>query len=479
MNKKLCGEIFYDGKIYTNSYLLKSVITIKSFLNNINWNNRVVVLFLKRDINMLLLLMSLYELKITFVPIDIETPSERLHQMLNIIDFDFIITNESYKSCFEFHSTLYLENIVSSKVKCEKKRICKLGTNEVMYIIFTSGTSGVPKAVQVTRVGFENFLLAIPKAISLCACSTCACISSYAFDIFYLESILALYEGKRVVLASEKERNNPRLLIKLLTLQGVDMLQITPSRLKQLYILDNSFRFLDHIKVLMVGGEKFPEEYLHKLQEKKEIHIYNMYGPTETTIWSMVSNLTGKKSATLGKAIKNTRIYLLDNENHEVKEKEVGEICIAGRGVAKGYLNDLKQTAERFVSLDEYGEERVYKTGDLGIRNQQGEIMFIGRNDEQIKRNGYRIELSDIDNNLCAIEGISGAVTCYSSEKSSLIAFIKSMGNVNEKDIRKIMKKMLPSYMLPQKYIFVKEFMYTISGKIDKKRMLKELNNNE
>lgn len=275
-----------------------------------------------------------------------------------------------------------------------------------------------------------------------------------------------------VVLADEEEQNNPRSIMRILMEYSINVLQMTPSRLKMLKAVDANFESLKNLEVILVGGEKFPYEILKALQGNTNARIYNMYGPTETTIWSTVSELTNKDKVDLGHPIKGTMVYLL-LDGKEVKKGCIGEICIGGVGLAKGYLRNKEQTERVFKYLPFGTNERVYYTGDLGVYDNDGNLLYMGRKDNQIKLRGHRIELEEIDSNLTKIQGIKIAATCFDNNREALIAFFVSDAVIKDADIREKLKDYLPSYMLPSMFLRVEKMLYTVSGKIDRKGLLK------
>lgn len=267
------------------------------------------------------------------MPIDLEQPRERILYMLDNAKIDYIFTVEEVEYDFGKYNTVCLDD--SRFIGNLNRSSILKNDNEIAYILYTSGTTGAPKAVEVTRKGLNNFIEAIPEIIELKNGKRIACFTSSSFDIFFLEIILPIYRGMTVVLADEEEQNNPRSIMRILMEYSINVLQMTPSRLKMLKAVDANFESLKKLEVILVGGEKFPYEILKALQGNTSARIYNMYGPTETTIWSTVSELTNKDKIDLGHPIKGTMVYLL-LDGKEVKKGCIGEICIGGVGLAKG-----------------------------------------------------------------------------------------------------------------------------------------------
>ena len=241
-------------------------------------------------------------------------------------------------------------------------------------------------------------------------------------------------------------------------------------------LIDKKLKCLDRVKYLLVGGEAFPKELLPILH-KKVCRIYNMYGPTETTIWSTVGELTESKTVNVGVPILNTSIYIVDNKNCLCECEEEGEIYISGAGLSAGYSNNEEATKKAFVYLNVNGtKKRVYRTGDLGMIDINGVLHCYGRLDNQIKLNGNRIELDDIDQNILDTKMVHSTSTCFDKDNNRLMTFYINDSEVdNSKFIEKLREK-IPETMIPKKYIRVKEYIYTVSGKIDAHAMIENAN---
>lgn len=290
-----------------------------------------------------------------------------------------ILTHKKYRKNFNEEKVIYIDENETVDFREESNK------SESAYILYTSGTTGIPKGVEVTREGLFNFIEGISEIIDFSAGKRIACFTTVSFDIFILESIMALYRGLVVVLANEDEQRNPRLMAKLIQDNEVDMVQMTPSRMQLLLNYDKELSCLKNVKEIMIGGESFPLSLLRRLKEKTNAKIYNMYGPTETTIWSTVSDLTQKDRIDIGRPIKNTEVYIVDESLSILPEGQVGEIYIAGKGLARGYVGKNDLTIEKFIYLPQKPDVRVYRTGDMGRYLPDGDLEYLGRTDNQVK----------------------------------------------------------------------------------------------
>lgn len=253
---------------------------------------------------------------------------------------------------------------------------------------------------------------------------------------------------------------------------NVTHLQCTPSAMNIMLMEENADINLRSIEKLMLGGEALPFELVKEIHSRMPAEIHNMYGPTETTIWSATSRIEkDDDKVTIGKPIANTQIYILDKEQKLVPAGVEGEIFIGGDGVARGYLNRPELTAERFVK-NGYGSGRFYKTGDVGRWKNDGRIVYTGRNDEQVKIRGHRIELGEIESRLNSNDKIKEAVVIARGDaEKELVAYIVASGEVTAEELRIWLGQGLPEYMIPNYFVSLDAFPLTPNGKIDKKKL--------
>lgn len=414
-----------------------------------------VALIMKRSPELLFLIYHLFENKIAFIPIDPNYPVNRIEYILGDsapdVALSDIIKNYNYNKTTKNHLT------------------------EAAYILYTSGSTGNPKGVEVTREGLLNFSESISEIIDFSPGKRIACLTTISFDIFFLESIIAMQKGLTVVLANEDEQYNPKLMAKFIQNNAIEMIQMTPSKMQLLLNHDKELSCLKNVREIMIGGEPFPFSLLRTLQEKTTAKIYNMYGPTETTIWSTISDLTRKDRIDIGFPIKNTEIYIVDESASILSDGQVGEICIAGKGLAKGYVGKEELTKEKFIYLPQKPDIKVYRTGDLGRYLPDGNLDYLGRVDNQVKIHGHRIELEEIEKNINQFEGIKQSIVIVmeiGETDKILAAFYTSDSDIHSKDIINYLSAQLPSYMIPAIYKRLEGFIQTDNGKIDRKKVL-------
>lgn len=411
-----------------------------------------------------------------YIPIDPSYPKERIQFMLTDSKACFVITEEKFKESF-IHPNIILIDSISESSNSNNLLNNNYGKNDIAYILYTSGSTGQPKGVEIYQKSLINFILGIQKIVKFKTTDHIACITTPTFDIFFLESIMALSIGMTVFLANDSIVDNPKTLSKWLIDNKINVLQITPSRLQQLYYIDKIFSCLKYMDTILVGGEAFPIHLLEKLQKYTNAKIFNMYGPTETTIWSSIADLTNSKTVHIGQPINNTEFHILSDDLNEVSTGEIGEICISGDGLAKGYLNRPDLTEKAFVY---FNNQRLYKTGDFGTLLENNNYGCYGRKDNQIKIRGHRIELEEIEHAICLYKGIHySAVVFDKFESASLYVYYVADTNIDTAKLKKFLGSILPNYMIPSFYTKIDQIPVTKNGKINRNELINKICNSK
>jgi thioester reductase-like protein len=303
-------------------------------------------------------------------------------------------------------------------------------------------------------------------------------VTNIVFDIFVTESLLPIINGITIYFANDSEVAMQTKLSSLIENNFIDVIQTTPTKIKS-YILDKgNIDYLKKLKAIILGGETLPVDLYNELIKYTDAHIYNIYGPAETTVWSTNAEVIGE-DITIGKPIANTQIYILDSNNNPLPIGVAGELCIAGDGVGKGYLNRLELTAERFVPNPFATESNrhgniMYHTGDLARWRADGEIEYLGRIDTQVKIRGLRIELGEIESVMSSMEGIGLTAVADKRDENNrqyLVGYYTSDTDIDEKELRKHLSAKLPKYMIPNYFMHLDTMPMTPSGKIDRKNL--------
>ena len=442
---------------------------LESASKHISIDAKKIGLLLGRGNALISAIYNCYNNGFTYIPLDVSWPKERINHVLLDSKTDMVITNSHYKKMLTNVKTFCVND---DDVICFDNYVID---NDNAYIIYTSGSTGIPKGVEVSKKSLLNFIDGISEIIDFSHGKRIACLTTVSLDKFFLESVMALYKGLTIIMANEDEQRNPKLMAKLIKDNDVDMIQMTPSRMQLLLNHDKELSSLKNVKEIMIGGESFPLNLLRSLQQKTTAQIYNMYGQTETTIWSTVSNLTHKDRIDIGNPIKDTEIYIVDDNFSILSNGQAGEICIAGKGLAKGYVGKDDLTTEKFIFLPQKPDVRIYRTGDMGRYLSNGDLECLGRTDNRVKIHGHRIELEEIEAHLNQVKGIkqSVVIALEASETDKILeAFFTSDVALDQKDISSYLSSKLPDYMIPTLFKRVESFIQTANGKIDRNKVL-------
>ncbi|MFH9349067.1 amino acid adenylation domain-containing protein [Kitasatospora sp. NPDC017646] len=349
------------------------------------------------------------------------------------------------------------------------------GPQNAAYLLYTSGSTGTPKGVVVTRGNLRNFVLDMRDRTAMAPGDRLLAVTTVGFDIAHLELFVPLAAGATVVLADKELVRDPEELRRVVHDQGVTMVQATPSLWRG--VVEGAPDVLARIRVL-VGGEALPADLAEALTAGSP-SVTNVYGPTETTIWSTAARLArGANGAPpIGRPIANTRVYVLDAGLQPVPPGVPGELYIAGDGVARGYSGRPSLTAGRFVA-DPFGPSgaRMYRTGDVVRWRADGELEFVGRVDDQVKIRGFRIELGEIETVLGTHPEVGSAVVVAREDRPGdrrLVAYVVPTGEEppTAADLRAHLERYLPGYMVPAAFVVADAFPLTPSGKIDRRAL--------
>ncbi len=445
--------------------------------------DQIVAVMIERSIEMLTGILAILKAGGAYLPIDLNYPEERINYMLTDSKVEVVLTlrNLFDQYCgIEFNGKVI---DVSGKKTFNKMNLDQTATSSnLCYVIYTSGSTGQPKGVMIEHKNVVNFIKGITDQIEFLPGKAILALTTISFDIFVLETLLPLTKGLKVIIAGEEDQSDPELLGEIIIKENVSILQATPSRLKLFVNNKEHLLSLQGIETLIVGGEAFPESLHQMIKNELKVKVYNVYGPTETTVWSTVKDVTMDEKINIGKPIANTQILILDRYNNPQPIGVPGELCIAGKGVARGYLNKPELTKEKFVELsltmhrDGVFAGMMYKTGDVAKWLPDGNIEFLGRIDHQVKIRGFRIELEEIDNQLMTHPDIKEAVVIAKEDQrfgQYLNAFIVIEKELTISELRGHLVRKLPDYMIPAYFTYLDQLPLTLNGKIDR-RVLQE-----
>lgn len=440
-------------------------------------DNTTVALLLDRSFELFISIFAVLKAGGTYVPIDLSYPKDRIEYLIENSDSKIFISKDriaGQMGDFGNAETLYLDEGWENNYKAEQQSKRNIHPDDICYMLFTSGSTGKPKGVMVRHISLVNFVLSAGKIIAYSPEKTMITVSSVSFDIFMVDAIIPLLTGMTVVVPTEDEYSNPSVLRKLIADNNVKMVQTTPSKLMLMMDMGTEQGFLENMTDVIGGGEPFSQALLDILTQHDNLIIYNAYGPTETTVYSAFAVLKKDKKIVIGKPIDNTYIYILNDKMQPQMIGVSGDLYISGLGTAKGYRNLEEMTREKFVP-DTFREGMVmYSTGDRAKWLPDGTIEFLGRNDNQVKMRGYRIELDEIKKRIMMYPGIKDAVVLIKEDQNKL-QYLCAYLLVPEKgiatDMADYLGTWLPFYMIPTYFVELEQFPYTPNGKIDKNKL--------
>jgi amino acid adenylation domain-containing protein len=475
-----CISVVFGEEALTYRELNRRANQLAHYLQRLGVGPDVLVgICVKRSIEMMVALLGVFKAGGAYVPLDPSFPTERLALVLEDAQVAVLLTQKDLTSILpENHGTaIYLDKDLESLVsqQPEGNPSSEVNAEHLAYVIYTSGSTGRPKGVQISHRALVNFLFSMMKEPGLTDQDVLLAVTTLSFDIAMLELLLPLIVGARVVIVSSEEASDGNRLLNRLTDCSATVMQATPASWRLL--LAAGWQGDDHLKILC-GGEALPRDLATQLLQRGH-SLWNMYGPTETTIWSTVNKLKDKEGPVLiGFPIANTQIYILDQHLQPVPVGVPGELHIGGDGLARGYLNRPELTAERFIAnpFNDMPGSRLYKTGDLAKYLPDGNIEVLGRLDFQVKVRGFRIELGDIETTLEQHPAVRQAVVIAREDipgDKQLVAYIVSNDHqtIPVNALRSFLHKKLPSYMVPSLFEMIDALPLTPNGKIDRRAL--------
>src|SRR5579863_4448468 len=415
----------------------------------------------------------------TYLPLDPKFPEERLRFMLADSEVSLVLAQSSTWRSLPKTSArvLLLDHESESLRKAPTTNLAFRNSPEhLAYLIYTSGSTGRPKGVMIPRRALVNCLLSMSRKPGIAHSSRHLAITTSSFDISILELLLPLVCGAEVVMATTEQASDGRELQRLLWQHEITVMQATPATWRMM--LESGWEGKRDLRVFC-GGEALTTDLAHKLQQRCR-ELWNMYGPTETTIWSSIRHLTSEEQISIGRPIDNTQIYVLDKRNKLQPVGVAGELHIAGEGLARGYLKREEMTREKFVGNPFEAGKRMYKTGDVGRWLEDGNLQYLGRMDTQVKIRGFRVETGEIEAQLNQHPKIRESAVIAQGEggEKRLIGFYRAKeggGDVvvelSYEELRGYLLKTLPEYMVPAGFVRVEAIPLSVNGKVDRRAL--------
>ncbi len=438
-------------------------------------SNRVGV-FMERSMDIIIGILGILKVGASYVPIDPLTPEDRTKHILKTADIQVVVCDEVAVSDFENNKSISCAVVNESAIQhFPEGKLSKLRDPDLeAYVIFTSGSTGLPKGVSIQHGSLVNLMTSLSDRYEMHSDDRVLQFSSIAFDASVEQIWIALTNGARLVLVDKETLLDSELFNAYIRTNAISHLDVTPSFLEGMP-LDT----VGSVKRIVMGGEVCKATTIERYLDK--VAVYNLYGTTETTIDSTVGRVTTDQLSAsyipIGKPVSNTPVYVLDKAGKLCPIGVPGELCIGGVGVSQGYVGNKKLTETKFVkdTFSDIADARYYKTGDLGCFLEDGNLLFLGRIDEQLKIRGYRIEPGEIETVLNTHTAVGqSAVRAWEDDRGrmQLVAYVVA-NDLTEDELEGFLEKSLPAYMVPRRWVFLASLPLTLNGKVDKKKLVK------
>lgn len=436
----------------------------------------VVPVLLERSPELVITLLAVMKAGGAYLPLVPGLPVRRLAAMIETSQAAVLVTDSTLVAGLPQHQlpVVCLDRETETIGRCGEGNPCPVaGPEHLVYVLFTSGSTGQPKGVEIEHRALVNFLRSMQQEPGVNARDVVMALTPLSFDIAGLELYLPLLAGARILLATRQQAMDGAWLQRELDQGTVTVMQATPATWRM--VLQFGWKGGRGVKVLC-GGEALPRELAHELLARAG-SVWNVYGPTETTIWSTLERVrTADRMIALGKPLANTQVYVLDANREPVPVGTPGELYIGGMGLARGYRGAPQLTAERFVANPFRAGERLYRTGDQVKWMPDGRLEYIGRIDYQVKLRGFRIELGEIESVLADDPTVKQAVVIVREDvpgDKRLVAYVlpREGSTCDPQALRKALRDVVPDYMVPAAIVPMTNFPLTPNGKVDRRAL--------
>ncbi|HYK41929.1 MAG TPA: amino acid adenylation domain-containing protein [Thermoanaerobaculia bacterium] len=430
-----------------------------------------------RSIELPVALLAVLKAGAAYVPLDTSQPTRRLTAMFDEMRFPVVVADASARALLPTGRTPVISPSPTDGSHAragEDAPFEDVSSEQTAYVLYTSGSTGTPKAVEVCHRSVVNLLHSMQSRPGFSESDVLVAVTNVAFDIAALELFLPLVTGGRLVVANAREALGGAGLARLIEESGATVLQGTPAIWQML--IASGWKGDRRLEALC-GGETLRRDLAERIRRLTG-SLWNMYGPTETTIWSCVDEVTGAGPISIGRPIANTRVYILDDALQAVPPGVPGEIFIAGDGVAEGYWKRAELTAEKFLPDLLRTGERMYRTGDIGRFLPDGRVAHLGRRDRQVKIRGFRVELGEIEAAIESHTGVRAAVVErveFGPGDTRLVGYVIPESSTGADGLaaalREHVQDRVPAYMVPASFLRLDEFPLTSNGKLDRRAL--------
>jgi len=452
---------FKDGKL---SYEELDIWTdnLAKYLKIINIRRKPIAILHQASLETIPMLLSILKSRVPYVPVDIEQPTARIKSILEDSGAEFAFCQPQLEMLCVESNVQIIDVYQKIDNKTQSTKLNEPKIDELAYIIYTSGTTGRPKGVQISHGALANYIGTINDRIGFEAEKCFAALTPLSTDLANTMIFPALSIGSTVLLVPHNYLLDTVKLQEYFSKHSVDYMKIVPTHLTTL--LKTGFTAIAK-EAIILGGETLKPSLCKNIRKiNNKVRIFNHYGPTETTVGVCAYEVKeiNDNGIPIGRALAGNNIYILDKDLQNVAPGIEGDMYITGNQLAEGYHNKSELTKEKFISIPP--KKRIYATGDKAILNYDGNFVFVGRKDRQIKIRGNRIELGEIENTILQISNIQNAVVWFNNQ---LIAAIVYDEKISESNIRTRLSTLLPAAMIPEKFVFIPSIPLTLNGKTD------------
>jgi len=486
------GEITYKQLDELSDFLASNII------DSLDKNVKIspVLVFLPKQIESVISYVGILKTGNPYVPVDYQIPMQRLQTMIDNLNPEIIIADEEgikrlNQNNIKTDATIcnYTELIKeSTELNCVEKCIAETIDVDPAYIMYTSGTTGIPKGVVISHRGVEDYANWLIDEFDISENSVFGLQSGFHFDNSVFDMYCSFFTGGKMVIIPEILFMYPSKLMLYLNEKKINIIFWVPTVM--ISVADSGTLDAEkptHLKTIVFAGEVMPNKQLNIWRRALPSCVYaNLYGPTEITVdclfYIVDRDFSDNEPLPIGKDCPNSKVLILKEDNTPAGINEYGEICVLGCGVGMGYWRNPEQTKKVFVQnpLNTEYREIMYRTGDIGYRTNEGLVMYAGRKDSQFKLRGNRIELGEIEQNALAIPEIERVCAIFDAANQEIVVFIKTSSEITLRKFNNELKNYLPKYMLPSKLFIIDDFPYNQNNKIDRlalknKYLIKEI----
>lgn len=462
---------------------------VATAINAYNSKNQPIGVYMPKSGNMIASFAGINMSCNFYVPLDTKSPTERVQAILNVLDCNMVITNRANMgalSAFWQKDVLVFEDVIEQIAYDDMWRTklkSQIDTDPV-YSIFTSGSTGTPKGVVISHRGVIDFIDWACDTFKIDSSFVIGNQAPFYFDNSTMDIYLMYATGATLCIIPEDKFMFPAKLVDYLNENQISHIFWVPFVLvnvANMNILET--KKPQYLRNIFFAGEVMPTKHLNYWRKYlRDCKYVNMYGPTEITdictYYIVNREFLDTDPLPIGKGCTNTDILILVDRKREAQQNEQGELCVRGTSLAMGYYNDLAKTQQAFIQnpLNTHYPETIYCTGDIVYKNEQDEIMYIGRKDSQIKHNGYRIELGEIENAILSSGIIKHGCVVYDFKNKKIVLYYQSERDLNMGEFRKVVSTKIPRYMLPSEFHREEKLKQNGSGKIDRAYYNKQIN---